>query len=240
MLRLEARPVAPGAVCLEDSRTAFGLRRQLQGVYELETLSAPALRRLIDGGVSTVVVPFGSIEHHGGHLAISADSVLADAVGRAVAERLGAVLAPTFRVGCAEQHRQQTGTIMLRAGTLTEVAIEAAESLARQGFSLIVLVSTHGGNRAALDAAVNRLNAALSGAVVCAPKGDVGPQPGARSGEWLTSVMLALRPDLVELKGATTELATEVGAADAERGASHIERFVASIVEGVRATGKSR
>jgi creatinine amidohydrolase len=205
-------------------------------VYELETLSAQALRRLIDSGVSAVVVPFGSIEHHGGHLAISADSVLADAVGRAVAERLGAVLAPTFRIGCAPQHRQGTGTIMLHPGTLTEVAIEVATSLARQGFSLIVLVSTHGGNGAALDAAVSRLNAALGGPVVCAPKGDVGRQPGAHSGEWLTSVMLALRPDLVELSEATPDLAIEVGAADADRGASHIERFVASIVEGVRAS----
>jgi creatinine amidohydrolase/Fe(II)-dependent formamide hydrolase-like protein len=222
--------------------SADGVRalETIAGVYELETLSAPALRRLIDGGVSTAVVPFGSIEHHGGHLAISADSVLADAVGREVAERLGAVLAPTLRVGCADQYRQLTGTITLRARTLTEVAIEVAESLARHGFSLIVLVSTHGGNRAALDVAVNRLNAAPGGAVACAPEGDVGRQPGAHSGEWLTSVMLALRPDLVELNSASSELATGVRAADAERGARHIERFVSSIVEGVRATGDSR
>jgi creatinine amidohydrolase/Fe(II)-dependent formamide hydrolase-like protein len=232
--------VGPRASTMGGGRWEPGRSETIAGVYELETLSARALRRLIDGGASIVVVPFGSIEHHGGHLAIGADSVLADAVGRAVAERLGAVLAPTFRVGCAQQHRQDTGTIMLRSGTLTEVAIEVAESLARQGFNLIVLVSTHGGNRAALDAAVDRLNAGLGGAVVCAPEGDVGPQPGAHSGEWLTSVMLALRPDLVELNSASTELATEVGAADAERGISHIERFVASIVEGARAAGKSR
>jgi creatinine amidohydrolase len=209
-------------------------------VYELETLRAPELRRLIDGGVSVAVVPFGSMEHHSGHLAIGADAVLADAVGRDVARRLGAMLAPTVRVGCAEQHVHLTGTITLRASTLTELAIEQAESLARHGFGLIVLVSTHGGNRAALDAAVTRLNAALDGTVACAPQGDLGPRPGAHSGEWLTSVMLALRPDLVELDLASAELTTELREADAERGARHIQRFVSSIVQAVRAIGQAR
>jgi creatinine amidohydrolase len=206
----------------------------MAAVYELETLTAPALRRLVDGRVSIAVVPFGSIEHHGGHLPVGADAVLADAVGRQVARRLGAVLVPTFRVGCAERHLALMGTLSLRAGTLTDTAVDLAESLARQGFTLIVLVSTHGGNRVALEAAVSRLTAAPGGAVACAPRGDLGSQPGAHSGEWLTSAMLALAPDLVELANANAELLPELREASAERGARHIERFVASIVEGVR------
>ena len=188
-------------------------------MFELETLTAPELERLIAGGVSVAVVPFGSIEHQGAHLPLGADAMLADAVGREVARRLGAVLAPTVRVGDAQQHRARTGTITLRTETLTEVAVEVAESLTRQGFTLVVLASTHGGNRAALDAAVARL-----GVSACAPRGDVGPHPGAHSGEWLTSVMRALRPDLV----AGDE-------SHGERGARHFERYVAGIVAGARA-----
>jgi creatinine amidohydrolase/Fe(II)-dependent formamide hydrolase-like protein len=120
------------------------------------------------------------------------------------------------------------------------VAIELAESLARQGFAVIVLLSTHGGNTAALDAAVDRLAASLDGVIACAPRGDVGPQPGAHSGEWLTSVLLALRPDLVARERASVELARELGAADAQRGIDHIERFVASIVESVGTITKSQ
>jgi creatinine amidohydrolase len=161
--------------------------------------------------------------------------MLADAVAREVARRLGAVLAPTLRVGCADQHVGLAGTLTLPAGTLTDVAVALAESLARQGFGLIVLVSTHGGNRAALDEAVARVRAVPGGPVVCAPQGDVGPQPGTHSGQWLTSVMLSLRPDLVELEHADSDLAGELREAGAERGAEHVERFVASIVEGVRA-----
>lgn len=206
-------------------------------MYDLEELTAPALRRLVDAGVLTAVLPFGSIEHQGGHLAIGSDAVLADAVGREVARGLDAVLAPTVRVGDAEQHAQLIGTMTLRADTLSDVAVELIESLLRQGFRLIVLVCTHGGNRRALDTAVARLRATSSGAVVCAPPGDVGPRPGAHSGEWLTSVMLALRPDLVDLENAGSEFAGELRAANPERGARHFQRFVASIVAGARAAG---
>lgn len=208
-------------------------------MYELETLTAVALGRLIDGG-TIVVVPFGSIEHHGGHLPVGTDAMLADAVGREVARRLDAVLAPTVRVGCARRDTRHMDTMTLRAETLTEVAIEIAESLARLGFRVIVLLSTHGGNTAPLNAAVARLDTSLDDAFACAPRGDVGPEPGAHSGEWLTSVMLAISPNLVKPERADTELATELQSADAQRGTDHLERFVASIVQGVQRAAAAR
>src|ERR1700739_744006 len=73
-------------------------------MMKLEELSSSELRRVVESGVATAVVPFGSVEGHGGHLALGSDALLADGVGEAVAERLGAVLAPTVRVGCAEAH----------------------------------------------------------------------------------------------------------------------------------------
>ena len=128
-------------------------------MYDLEQLTAPVLSRLLRSGISTAVVPFGSIEHHGAHLAIGADAVLADAVGRQVARELDAILAPTVRIGDADEHARLTGTMTLRADTLSDLAVQLIESLIRQGFTRIVLVSTHGGNRAALDTAVARVRA---------------------------------------------------------------------------------
>jgi creatinine amidohydrolase len=208
-------------------------------MHVLEELTAPALSSLLGAGVTTGVVPFGSIEHHGAHLAIGADALLADAVARQVAQELDAILAPTVRVGDADQHARLTGTMTLRADTLSDVAVQLIESLIRQGFTRIVLVSTHGGNRPALDTAIARVRATSGGAVVCAPTGDVGPSPGAHSGEWLTSVMLALRPDLVRLENAASELAVELRAANPERGARHFQRFVASIVAEARAASSA-
>lgn len=209
-------------------------------MYELETLSARELRELIDSGASTVVVPFGSIEHQNGHLPLGADAILADAVGREVARRLDAMLAPTLRVGCSEQHQHLPGTLTLRDATLTAIATEQAHSLARQGFTHIVLLSTHGGNQGGLDAAVAQLDRSLTSAVAYAPGGDVGPDPGAHSGSWLTSVMLALRPDLVDLDKASTELAAELRTVDEKRGQDHIERFVHSIVDSLQGIDASQ
>ena len=199
-----------------------------------------ALRDLIDGGVVTVIFPFGSIEHQSGHLPLGADSVLADAVGVEVAERLEAVLAPTLGVGCAEEYEGLPGTLTLRAETLTAVAVELAQSFAGQGFRVVVLLSTHGGNRGALDAAVAELGRSLHGALACAPQGDVGPNPGQHSGAWMTSVMLALRPDLVDLDRADPDLRTELQTANPAQGHASLERFIASIVADVRSATTSQ
>jgi creatinine amidohydrolase len=204
-------------------------------VHELEVLTAVQLQQLMGAGLSTVIVPLGSVEHHGGHLPLGADALLADAVGRECSRRLGAALAPTLRLGCSDQHAGLPGTLTLRTETLTAVVTQTAHALARQGFTMIALVSAHGGNRAALEAAVAELTGSLSGAVTCAPAGDVGPDPGTYSGAWLTSVMLALHPELVDLAKAGPGLGSELETASAKRGREHIERFVDSIVASVRA-----
>jgi creatinine amidohydrolase/Fe(II)-dependent formamide hydrolase-like protein len=76
--------------------------------------------------------------------------------------------------------------------------------------------------------------------VVCAPHGDVGPDPGQHSGAWLTSVMLALRPDLVELAEAAPEFTAELRRANPERGHTAFERFVASVAEAVQIANTPR
>jgi creatinine amidohydrolase len=203
-------------------------------VHEFEALTASQLEALVRGGATTAIVPFGSIEHQGDHLPLGADALLADAVGRDVALRLGALLLPTVRVGDASQHASLMGTLTLRATTLSELAFQVGESLARAGVRVIALVSTHGGNGPALKAAAERLNETLGSARACAPRGDVGPDPGKHAGDWLTSAMLELHPELVRSQAA-------VGEATAARGAEHIERFVASIVAEVgRVTLESR
>lgn len=70
----------------------------------LEELTSAELELLLERGAKTAVIPFGSVEHQGRHLPLGSDALLADVVGMAVADRLDAVLAPTVRVGSAEQH----------------------------------------------------------------------------------------------------------------------------------------
>jgi creatinine amidohydrolase len=203
-------------------------------MFTLEEMTRPELERAIASGVTTVVIPFGSVEDQGGHLPLGSDTLLADAVGREVAERLDAVLAPTVHVGHADQHVQGAGTLTVPAGTLRDIAIHTARSLIAHGFRLIVLLSTHGGNHDALGQALESLSAEFPDVVVCTPRGEVGPDPGSHSGKWLTSVMMVLRPELVDAGSADAALAAEVSAATPVRGRENLERFVSAIVQRVR------
>lgn len=203
-------------------------------MIKLEEMSGLELRRTLERGSRTVVVPFGSVEHQGGHLPLGSDALVADVVGEAVAGRLDAVLAPTIRVGYAEQHLNHIGTLSVPADTVRETASHVACNLIRHGFRVIALISTHGGNRPALQESVRRLNERHPDVVACAPSGDVGQHPGQHSGAWLTSVMLAIRPDLVDVASVEASLRDEVHAATAANGAERLERFASSVVQQVQ------
>lgn len=203
-------------------------------MVRLEEVSSSELRRVIERGSRTVVIPFGSVEHQGGHLPLGSDALLADVVGETVAGRLDAVLAATVRIGCSEQHMSRMGTLSVPADTLRETAAHVGCSLITHGFRVIALISTHGANRSALEEATRQLNERRPDVVTCAPRGDVGHDPGPHSGAWLTSVMLAIRPDLVDLASVDADLRDEVDAASAADGAARLERFVSSIVQQVQ------
>jgi creatinine amidohydrolase len=203
-------------------------------VVVLEELTSRELELVLERGTTAAVIPFGSVEYQGRHLPLGSDALLADVVGRAVADRLDAVLAPTLRVGSPDQHVRGTGTLTVPPETLREVALHIARSLIAQGFRMLVLLSTHGGNRSALGEAAQELDREHPDIEVCVPRGDVGPDPGTHSGRWLTSVMLSLRPDLVDVKSAHDDMKDEVLAATPQAGEKNLERFVSSIVQAVR------
>lgn len=183
-------------------------------MVELERLTWPEVRDELDGGRDTVVVPFGAVEQHGPHLPLGTDAFLGDELGRAVAERLDAFLAPTVRVGCSRHHLAFPGTLSLDEETFHRVVADVVRALAAGGFARLVLIPTHGGNFAPLAEAVERLGP-VEGTRVMAVA-DLGllmdaafglgeelgvsvAEAGVHAGEWETSMVLALRPDLVRM-----------------------------------------
>lgn len=185
-------------------------------VFELAKMTAPEVRKAIDEGHDTVVCPFGSLEQHSAHLPIGTDAMLGDAFGRRLADQLDAFLVPTVSVGCAEHHMPFAGTMTVSHETIQRMAGEYARCLARHGFKQIILLGTHGGNFKPLDDAAKDC-ADIEGATVIAPMKDfdldvldpchavsakfgIGKgESGGHAGEWETSIMLVLTPDLVHM-----------------------------------------
>jgi creatinine amidohydrolase len=187
---------------------------------QLEKMTSPDVRDAIDAGHDTVVVPFGSVEQHGAHLPIGTDAMLGDEFGRRIAEELDAILAPTMRVGCADHHLPFAGTMSVSEDTLISVAVDFCRSLAHHGFRRIILLPTHGGNfrpiRLAAQQCANLEGTTVipavsdftqdvlaEGTVGVSAKFGISPsESGAHAGEWETSIMLHLAPELVHMDNA--------------------------------------
>ena len=144
---------------------------------------------------SVVVVPIGSLEQHGPHLPLDTDTVIAQAVASAVAERLGGWCAPPVAYGSSGEHQAFPGTSSIGTPALARLVVELVRSL-RYWASRVLLVNGHGGNLEAIDSAVELL--ADQGhdvqAVWCTAPG-MDPHAGRAE----TSLMLHLRPESVRL-----------------------------------------
>ena len=174
-------------------------------------LKAHELRDLAAQG-AIVVVPVASMEQHGPHLPVMVDSLLCGAVAERGAERAAArrpvVVAPTVWSGLSEHHMPFGGTLTLDLATFLALLRCICTSLRRLGFERVLLLNGHGGNEAALRAAVEQLTPDLGVTLVTATywhlaaerfKAILERQSGLRHAcEAETSMVLALRPELVD------------------------------------------
>jgi len=184
---------------------------------ELDRLTWPEVREQLQAGRDTVVMALGATEQHGRHMPLATDALLGDHLARLVADRLDAFLAPTLRIGCSANHVGFAGTMSLAEETFHAVVADVVNSLARGGFRRIVLVPTHGGNFGPLAAAAEKLGDGVGSQVVALT--DLGvlfqiaqmaereygvplAEGGLHAGEWETSLLLAIHPELVRMERA--------------------------------------
>jgi len=180
----------------------------------LEQMTWRDVKDAMDSGKKTVIVPIGSMEQHGPHLPEGTDTFTGDVLGERIARKLGdALVAPTIRPGCSGHHMRFPGTITLSAETLMRTIREVCSSLAFHGFENIVLMPTHGGNFAAVNAVAPEIARKLDANIVVLADLEamretmvkslegfgVSPaQAGVHSGAAETSFALASFEELVE------------------------------------------
>lgn len=158
-----------------------------------------------------VVLPIASIEGHGPHLPLASDTILGGAIiGRAL-ERLAQAdhvwVLPQLAYGKSNEHRGFAGTVTLRAATLEAVVRDIARSVAAAGFRRLVLANSHGGNPAVLEHTARDVREETGLMVfplflfrMNVDEGSWDPDEahwGTHAGEWETSTLLAVAPELV-------------------------------------------
>ncbi len=159
------------------------------------------------------VLPVAAVEQHGPHLPLGVDAMIMESCVERVALRLppdlDAVFLPMQSVGVSLEHRDFPGTLSLSYETAARVLGDIAEGVVRAGVKKILLMNSHGGNSVLISTAALDLRARFNVlAVTCSwarfgyPDGlfsETEQRHGIHGGEIETSLMLAFRPELVDM-----------------------------------------
>ena len=106
------------------------------------------------------ILPVGATEQHGPHLGCGVDTVIADQLCRAVAERTGVPMLPPLPYGCSLGHsRRWPGTIAVTPVVLIEFVKQIGDWAYHSGVRRLFIVNAHVTNAAPLRCALEMLRA---------------------------------------------------------------------------------
>lgn len=175
--------------------------------------TAPEIRDLAARDGSILLLPVGSIEQHGRHLPVATDTILVDAIAELGAERVAEevpiLVAPPVWSGFSPHHLSFGGTLTADFDHIRALIEDVVETGLENEFDAVVLLNGHGGNKSLIGTLVSTIgkehpDSQLIGLTYF----DLADtfideiresEPGgmAHGGEFETSLMLHLRPELV-------------------------------------------
>ncbi len=159
-----------------------------------------------------VLIPVASCEQHSLHLPVLTDSFIGEAVARRVHDRCpeDVLVLPVQWLGYSQHHIRYPGTVSATSETHLMLLMDIVASMVGYGFKKILIQNSHGGNGANVSVLLQRLMERFGDQGVefysrwAWAKGEtlneireLGSAGSGHSGETETSMILALRPELV-------------------------------------------
>ncbi|MGI9371770.1 MAG: creatininase family protein [Hyphomicrobiales bacterium] len=158
------------------------------------------------------VLPLAAVEQHGPHLPVGVDAFIAEGLVDRTAAALGddskATFLPVQQVCKSNEHISFPGTLTIGWHSTIQSWIDIGESIARAGVRKLIMITSHGGNNAPMEIAARELRQSLGMLVVTTSWGKLGKwqeiydyrgtYTDIHAGLSETSLMMALRPDLVD------------------------------------------
>lgn len=162
-------------------------------------------------GNPVVLFPIGATEMHGLHLPLGNDFFNAQGFAERAAAKTDSLVLPVMPFGYSDFLRSFAGTISVRHETLSMLVEDVVRCVLGFGFDHILFVNPHIDNVGIIEAAARRVKSdtgiamALANTTALAKTlgSDLFEVPGSKVGGHGgiigTSVMLALKPELVDL-----------------------------------------
>jgi creatinine amidohydrolase len=162
------------------------------------------------------VLPLAAIEQHGPHLPVGADAIINEGYVKKATARipddLPVLVLPLQSIGVSGEHSEYPGTLTLSAESAIRAWTEIGDSVARAGCRKLIVVNSHGGNVAAIEAATLNLRKRWKMLAINASWRRLGyPERlfsareathGVHGGDAETSLILAFRPETVHMERA--------------------------------------
>jgi creatinine amidohydrolase len=181
-------------------------------------MTFPELRQ-VARDATVVVAPIAACEQHSRHLAVLTDTLLVTGVAEGLENRMPrqVLLLPTLWFGASAHHLRFGATLSAEVDTHILMLCDLLVPLLEDGYKRVLVLNGHGGNIDTMQVALRRLQpryrtcqlAAASywdiadkelAALASGPRKTMG-----HACEFETSMMLALRPDLVRREKITDD-----------------------------------
>lgn len=122
---------------------------------DFSMLTSPQIGRLAEDN-ALCLLPVGQVEEHGRHLPTGTDTVIANSVVRAAADKLHpeppTLVLPALWAGYSgKELTRWPGTIRVRTRVVADVVYDVVHSLTDMGFAKIIIVNGHGHHPAILE-----------------------------------------------------------------------------------------
>ena len=168
---------------------------------------------------SVIILPIGTTEEHGRHLPVCTDAAIAEYFGRRLGDScdeagIPALIMETIQYGFSMSVvRNWPGCPCINPRHFTDYIFDMVDALVQMGFTKIIMLDCHGNHDCLLRLVMREIadkhnvytmtlspmNLSLKtyNAIKRDPEGDI------HGGEWETSAMLHIAPDLVDMTQAT-------------------------------------
>ncbi len=161
-----------------------------------------------------VILPISATEQHGAHLPLATDRMIGDHFCQKLNEQIPeeVLILPNISVGCSEHHTDFAGSLSVQHVHFINQLTDISNCVVKYGFKNILVFNSHGGNQAVGQTFMETFGyrnpevriamatwwrIALGQLAVLNESGKGGC---GHAGEFETSLMLVIAPELVQMK----------------------------------------